>query len=291
MKNKHLGITKTICQLGFRCGQQSSQPATTASGFDRKATRNPQLHIVPSVIAHFRTGTMKKILTFIICLLPLFNVLGQYRDIKKIVTNNLKPWIVDKLSEYEGCYRFGTDEKESAFYIIVTDSLIVAQNRYYNGNSLDSFKTFTNVKIVGDKFYSDQTNGEFVWYSESSGICAGLLIYKPWTKTYNSGGEFGSRYPDEELFMNGIYFRASIRILKKEDLSRYKLDQLRILRNEIYARYGLKFQGGGQMDKYFRSQKWYVAKNERVDQWLTEIEVKNIATISKIEKEKTKNGL
>jgi hypothetical protein len=44
------GSTKTICQLGFRCGQQSSQPATTASGFDRKATRNPQLHIVPSVV-------------------------------------------------------------------------------------------------------------------------------------------------------------------------------------------------------------------------------------------------
>jgi len=42
-------VTKTICQLGFRCGQQSPQPATTASGFDRKATRNPQLHIVPSV--------------------------------------------------------------------------------------------------------------------------------------------------------------------------------------------------------------------------------------------------
>jgi len=38
--------TKTICQLGFRCGQQSSHPATAASGFDRRATRKPQLHIV-----------------------------------------------------------------------------------------------------------------------------------------------------------------------------------------------------------------------------------------------------
>jgi hypothetical protein len=46
---KNLRITKTICQLGFRGGQESPQPATTASGFDRKATRNPQLHIVPSV--------------------------------------------------------------------------------------------------------------------------------------------------------------------------------------------------------------------------------------------------
>jgi hypothetical protein len=39
-------ITKTICQLGFRCGQQRSQPATMASGFDRNDARNPQLHIV-----------------------------------------------------------------------------------------------------------------------------------------------------------------------------------------------------------------------------------------------------
>jgi len=47
--------------LGFRCGQQSSQPATTASGFDRKATRNPQLHIVPSVNAKHR-GFANKLL-------------------------------------------------------------------------------------------------------------------------------------------------------------------------------------------------------------------------------------
>ena len=45
-------LTKTICQLGFRCGQSSSQPATAASGFDRKAIRNPQLHIVPSVVGN-----------------------------------------------------------------------------------------------------------------------------------------------------------------------------------------------------------------------------------------------
>ena len=51
-RHKQLPITKTICQLGFRCGQQSSQPATTSVGFDRKATRNPQLHIVLSVTVH-----------------------------------------------------------------------------------------------------------------------------------------------------------------------------------------------------------------------------------------------
>ena len=46
-------LTKTICQLGFRCGQECPQPAKEVSGFDRKATRNPQLHIVPSVMPNF----------------------------------------------------------------------------------------------------------------------------------------------------------------------------------------------------------------------------------------------
>jgi hypothetical protein len=36
--------------LGFRCGQQNPQPAITASVFDRNEARNPQLHIVPSVV-------------------------------------------------------------------------------------------------------------------------------------------------------------------------------------------------------------------------------------------------
>jgi hypothetical protein len=38
--------------LGFRCVQQSSQTATTAVGFDRKATRNPKLHIVSTISVH-----------------------------------------------------------------------------------------------------------------------------------------------------------------------------------------------------------------------------------------------
>ena len=53
--NKLRLLTKTICQLGFPCGQECPQPAETVSGFDRKATRNPQLHIVPSVSCKVKT--------------------------------------------------------------------------------------------------------------------------------------------------------------------------------------------------------------------------------------------
>jgi len=48
-------MTKTICQMGFRCGQQSPQPATKSLGFDRKAIRNPQPHIVSDVECNFKS--------------------------------------------------------------------------------------------------------------------------------------------------------------------------------------------------------------------------------------------
>ena len=60
---KRLQVTKTICQLGFRCGQECPQPAKAVSGFDRKATLNPQLHIVPYV-NNIKYTTIEKSLIF-----------------------------------------------------------------------------------------------------------------------------------------------------------------------------------------------------------------------------------
>ena len=46
--------------MGFRCGQQSPQPATTAVRLDRKATRSRQLHIIPSVTGNFKKKQLLK---------------------------------------------------------------------------------------------------------------------------------------------------------------------------------------------------------------------------------------
>jgi hypothetical protein len=43
-------VTRTIYQLGFLCGQQSPQHATTASGLDKKESSNQQLPIIKNVI-------------------------------------------------------------------------------------------------------------------------------------------------------------------------------------------------------------------------------------------------
>jgi hypothetical protein len=55
------------------------------------------------------------------------------------------------------------------------------------------------------------------------------------------------------------------------------------MRNAVYAKYGLIFQEGGDMEKYFRKKDWYNPYQKDVSACLTEIEKKNIQTISRLE--------
>ena len=82
----------------------------------------------------------------------------------------------------------------------------------------------------------------------------------------------------------GEYPFASERLLSASELTKYTKPQLRIMRNEIYARRGYIFISGGEMDKHFRAQSWYKPKYKDVNKMFTDIEKKNIQTISTAEK-------
>jgi hypothetical protein len=204
----------------------------------------------------------------------------------------LTPWEVKSVQEYCGTYKFGISEGECELRLFVNDLVVIAQTSCFaidpkSTGFRDTFKTFSNASIKGNKFFSDQTNGEFVIYKNKNGTNAGLYVYNPWTDKINNRGEFGSILPDEGVYLVGDYPFASTRILTESELDKYSLDQLKIMRNEIFARYGMIFQKDGQMDKYFTKQEWYHKNYDSVDQWLTKIELKNIETILKTEKRKT----
>jgi hypothetical protein len=59
---------------------------------------------------------------------------------------------------------------------------------------------------------------------------------------------------------------------------------LRIMRNEIFARYGYIFKSA-DLANYFKSQPWYKPQFANVDAKLTPLEKKNIALIVKMEKQ------
>lgn len=80
----------------------------------------------------------------------------------------------------------------------------------------------------------------------------------------------------------GAYPEASTRYLTNADLRNKSKWQLKIMRNEIYARHGYIFQTT-EMRNYFNNQGWYNPVYYDVSHMLTSIEKSNIAYIKKFE--------
>ncbi len=81
----------------------------------------------------------------------------------------------------------------------------------------------------------------------------------------------------------GKYPNASKRYLTDNDLINLSKMELKIMRNEIFARHGYIFKKNGQMDIYFSKYKWYEPKYKHIEDKLTFIEKENIKLIRKYE--------
>ena len=88
----------------------------------------------------------------------------------------------------------------------------------------------------------------------------------------------------EENRVAGLYAFASSDILKSADLEMIPPSELRLMRNEIFARYGYSFKSM-DLRGYFDNLSWYMEFYENVDHLLSEIERENIKLIQKREKE------
>ncbi|WP_452228194.1 YARHG domain-containing protein [Lacinutrix sp. MEBiC02404] len=83
----------------------------------------------------------------------------------------------------------------------------------------------------------------------------------------------------------GLYPQTSTKLLTLSDIRSASLADLKIMRNEIFARHGHAFKQGGEIDNYFRNQDWYKSKNLDATSLLTEIEKDNISLIKSRENE------
>lgn len=217
---------------------------------------------------------------------------GQYLGGQEINEANLSSWETKFEVEYTGIYHFGESESESDFHLFFSGDYIIGQiiTGYWEKNTgawKNKYITLTNIKIdkVG-KFSSDQHTGKFIMYKNTSGkIFKGLKIDNPWTGWIeNSKFEIGTR--TKLNFKNiyaGKYGRASFVKLSANELQYMNSTALKIMRNEIFARYGYTFIKNGKMDIYFRKQDWYRPQHKNVTPFLTEIEIYNINLIKGLE--------
>ena len=234
---------------------------------------------------------MKKILLLLILISDLS--FGQVMGDERIDENKISAWNVESLNEYGGIYFFGFSEAESQMTLSIDQNIICAQLKSYkwvdeNEDQVGwhpDFLNYTNVKIKGNKFFSDQSNGEFVTYENQK--C--LKLENPPAPLMVEEGEYElGQFGDDNLskYYSGRFIDTIFSMVNNDYLKSLKLDDLQIMRNEIYARYNYIFQNGGKMDTYFKKQDWYMGINKNVDQFLTDIEKANIRTIQKVEQEK-----
>ena len=232
---------------------------------------------------------MKFLSLLILSLLASTSNWAQEHDYQEIDTNLVSDWIEKYPRPYAGVYLFGDSESESSLVILYAKSTLVVQISWGEWNEeanefYTHYETLTNVTINNGQFKSDQYAGSFVNYLDEETKRKGLRINNPWTAGINDGvWELGlkSMHPFQ---YKGKYPKATTNYLYQSNLNKMSRQELKIMRNEIYARYGYTFRTGGEMDKYFRATDWYRPQHKNVDAYITSIEKKNIALIQATEK-------
>ena len=148
--------------------------------------------------------------------------------------------------------------------------------KYYNEQPITT--PTENPIGYSSEQYSQQSNSQQQYhYSYDSDE-------EPDFQSYDSDEEPDFGEPDYGGSRNpGLYPFASERVLDYEELAHYDLQQLKIMRNEIYARHGYIFRKGGEMEAYFKNQPWYQPIYSNVDQFLSSVETENIKKIRVLE--------
>ena len=91
-----------------------------------------------------------------------------------------------------------------------------------------------------------------------------------------------AKRPEASDGVPGLYPEGSTRLLTAADLEGLELFDLKVMRNEIFARHGYIFKTK-EMIQYFNQQEWYTPMYPDVSSKLSNIENKNVAFIKAFE--------
>lgn len=107
--------------------------------------------------------------------------------------------------------------------------------------------------------------------------------WKPFRAKGNTPRTYTLRAKDFQYQANvGSWPEASQRTLTEEDVWNYNSEELRLMRNEIYARHGYSFKIK-DMRYYFEDQDWYMPVTTDIRRALTTTEIENIELIYEYE--------
>ena len=157
-------------------------------------------------------------------------------------------------------------------------SVVAGNVRAFSGSLVDNPRAFeAHVREPGD----DKHDGSFVFeYRPDLKHLTGA-----WTPNDPQMAKIEFDLPRKDFRYDpkqGKYPQTSTRVLKTADVENVRPEDLRIMRNEIYARHGYTFRLADMRD-YFDRQDWYMPISMNVSTQLTPVETKNETLIKHYE--------
>ena len=158
---------------------------------------------------------------------------------------------------------------------------------YEHGDTNQSQVEVISGVVNGDEYtvtYTDQAGDRYcVTFAENGDYYRFIANEPEWfVLDPTNGGDI-----DQSTITDGMLIPDSdSRYLTEDDLKGFTAEELRIARNEIYARYGRKFSDT-KLQEHFNSMDWYFPLTEPGDfdeSMLNDYEVKNLELIAKYEK-------
>lgn len=127
-------------------------------------------------------------------------------------------------------------------------------------------------------------------YDSDSKVMSVIRSVTDWDEDKQEEFTIEATYPyyinkEGELVPGRTYPQVSDTKLEYVNLEMLSKDQLKIMRNEVFAVYGYIFKTE-PLKSHFAAMPWYKPERENVDDYLTDIEKENIALIKQVEDKK-----
>jgi hypothetical protein len=170
--------------------------------------------------------------------------------------------------------------------IIEGRSIVAGNDRPFAG----SYRILDNEIVAeAEEPGDDQYDGMFVFRFSSMDR---NLLTGEWTPFNKGKGQKAFELERRNFVYRknvGYYPQASTRYLTESDVENMSKDELKIMRNEIFARHGYCFKKK-DLREVFEVFDWYVPATASIVEDLTDIEKKNIQLIKRYEQYATEYG-
>ncbi|MGL4632375.1 MAG: YARHG domain-containing protein [Leadbetterella sp.] len=243
-------------------------------------------HVILSILVSLQT-------TSILAQIPktIFNQdTGERFDSKNFTISN------SSVHKIIGIYHLGESESEwDLIFFPFNDGLIIQVLSSVWGEEIgvkrqarfQLCQTFNNVIVKGNTFYFGKHSGQFVDYLEGKNKTKAVLLFSDLIegRNYNKDSAEVGFYDTsiETYFDDKERYELSLEVKPESYFSSKTKQELKILRNTIFANYGQIFQKDGEIHKYFSKKRWYIPWQKDTSAFLTAIERKNLATLKKFE--------